>query len=121
MSETGLFSGTYDQIRQYAVMLDDVLIRMKEGTSSPDDPQRQNVGKLLIKLAGPNYDDPSNRLAVLILHETVGLPAAEMLRAGETLLGGVVSDQHIETLERFAQGLEQEQARAMARIEGQPE
>lgn len=121
MSETGVFSGIYDQVREYAVILDDVLIQLKEGTSSPDDPHRQELGRLLIKLAGPKYDDPSNRLAVLMLRGSLKLSPAELMRTGEILLGKAAGDQYIDILERFAQTLEQEQAKAMARIEGQLE
>ena len=86
MSEIGLFSSIYDQIRNYAVILDDVLIHLKEGTSSSEDPRRQELGRLLINLAGPTYDDPSNRLSVLMLNGFVRLSSAELTKTGDMLL-----------------------------------
>ncbi len=118
MSETGLFSNIYDQTREFAVMLDEVLIHLKDGSSSPSDRERQELGRLLINLAGPRYDDPSNRMTVLMLNGIVQISPSDLTRAGEMLLGKEANRESMETLERFAQTLEQEQAKAMARMGG---
>ena len=41
MSHTGLYSGLYARVRQYAELLDEVIIRLKSGESTPTDPGRQ--------------------------------------------------------------------------------
>lgn len=118
MSDTGLFSGIYEQVREYAEMLDKVLIHLKDGSSSQEDPERQELGRLFVKLAEPTYDDPSNRRAVLLLSGVSALSSKDLKRAGEMLLGSEKDGRSLATLERFAHDLEQEGASAMARMRG---
>jgi hypothetical protein len=118
MSDTGLFSSIYEQIREYAALVDDVLVSLKDGTSSPTDPFRQKLGGLLINLANQQYSDASNRLIVLILRDAVKIDDSELAKTGKALLGKEMNKPAVETLELFAQCLEREQRRAMARIHG---
>ncbi len=118
MSETGLFSSIYGQVHEYAVMLDKVITNLKDGSSAPNDPERQELGRLLVNLAGPRYDDPSNRMIILMLSGNVQISPTDLTRAGEMLLGKESNRESLATLERLAQTLEQEQAKAMARMGG---
>ena len=75
MSATGLFSGLYGRVREYAELLDDVILQVKSKEGGPGDPRRKQLAKLLIAIdAGPAPDLATQLLAVL-----VGLAAAVLL------------------------------------------
>jgi len=48
MSDASLFSGLYQQIHEYAELLDDVLVNLKENTSSLEDKSRQELASFLL-------------------------------------------------------------------------
>ena len=116
MSDAGLFSSVYQQIREYADILDRVLIELKDGSSQHTDENRQWLGRLFVDLANENYDDTSTRLVVLMLQGRVGIVESELRKVGEGLLSSTDVASLITPLEQFAQCLEQEQIRALARI-----
>ncbi len=67
MNDTGLLSGMYEQIRTHADLIDQVLIRLKAGTSRPTDPARQQLAALLETLSQPRTPDlVAQMLAVLL-------------------------------------------------------
>lgn len=118
MSDTSLYSGLYQQIREYAEMVDDVIIDLKEGTSSPSDAHRKELGELLVKLAGDRWDDLSTRLVALMLRDKGDIAQAEWARVGNALLSSKTDSSVVEPLEHLARSLEQEQAGVMERIRG---
>jgi hypothetical protein len=118
MSDTSFYSGLYQQIREYAELVDDVLIGLKEGTSSSSDASRQKLGEFLLNLANDCSDDLPTRLLVLVLQDKGGVASAEWSRIGNALLSSEVDNSVVEPLEKLACSLEQEQAGAMARIQG---
>lgn len=118
MSDVGFHSGLYQQIREYAELVDEVLIDIKDGISLASDSSRRKVGALLISLGEGRYNDFSTRLLVFSLRGREGIASGELSRLGKALLGTKVDEQEIGLLERFARTLEQEQAVAMARMRG---
>jgi hypothetical protein len=118
MSEAGLYSGLYGQIREYAELLDNVLIGLKRGTSSPDDESRRRLGNFLISLGSDRWSDLPTRLIATLVRDKAEVEEREWSRAGNALLSPDVDAPLIELLEVLARSLEQEQAMAMARIRG---
>lgn len=119
MSQIARYSGVYDEIREYAEVLDRVLVDLKGGTSSPQDENRQNrqrLAELLISLASPQAGDLSMRLISFLLRDDTGVNPLELAKIGELLRATRVENSVIEPLERLAQSLQREQAVAMARM-----
>jgi hypothetical protein len=118
MSEAGLYSGLYDQIREYAELLDTVLIGLKGGTSYPDDESRRKLSNFLTSLGSRRWTDLSTRLVAILLRDKSDVDEREWVRAGNALLSPEVDGSVIELLENLALSLEQEQVGAMARLRG---
>lgn len=85
MSQIAMYSGIYDEIREYAEVLDRVLVDLKGGTSSPQDENRQRLAELLISLAAPQAGDLSMRLISFLLRDDTGVDPLELSKIGELL------------------------------------
>lgn len=120
MSEIGLESGFYTQVRDYAELLDDALIELKTEPAPiiGSDSTRQ-LGEFLTVLgASSNTQDLPTRLIAVLLHDVVQGPHNNWTDLGQALLNGEINDTMISALEALAWSLEQQQAMAMARIRG---
>jgi len=117
MSETGLYSGLYQNLHEYADLVDRVLVNIKTGRSSENDPSRQELGELLIQLAQDQLDDLPVRLIQLALQNRSDVSRADLDRAGKALVSEEIDEDTIRRLELIAQVLEEEQTRAMSRIQ----
>jgi hypothetical protein len=116
MSHIAMYSGMYEVIREYAELLDRVLIELKGGTSAPQDGNRERLGQFLKSLVAPQKGDLSIRLMKTLLKDNDQIDTQELARIGRQLESRPVDSSVIEPLERLAQSLEQEQAVAMARM-----
>lgn len=116
MSHIAMYSGVYEQIREYAELLDKVLIELKGGTSSPHDESRRKLGQFLKSLVVPQTGDLTMRLINVLLRDNDEVDPPELAEIGEKLETEEVDASMIGPLERLAQSLEQEQAVAMARM-----
>jgi hypothetical protein len=116
MSHIAMYSGVYEEIREYAELLDKVLIDIKGGTSSPRDEDRRKLGQFLRSLVTPRKGDLTMRLINILLRDNDEIDPPELAKIGGRLEGENVDSSVIEPLERLAQSLEQEQAVAMARM-----
>src|SRR6266436_6056614 len=110
MNDTGLFSGIYEGIRDQANLLDRVLVQLKDGTSAPDNDERQHLTAWLMALAEAETPDYSARMIRLLLRgQRPGLQQG-WAEIGESLRADAVSSGVIERLEELARALEREQA-----------
>lgn len=116
MSHIAMYSGVYEEIREYAELLDKVLIDIKGGTSSSQDEDRRKLAQFLISLVTPREGDLTMRLINILLRDNGEIDPPELAKIGEQLEGEDVDGSVIEPLEQLAQSLEQEQAVAMARM-----
>jgi hypothetical protein len=116
MSQIAMYSGVYDEIREYAELLDKVLMDLKGGTSGPQDENRQRLAELLTSLATPGAGDLSIRVISFLLRDDAGVDPAELAKIGKLLKATSADNSMIEPLERLAQSLQQEQAVTMARM-----
>jgi hypothetical protein len=117
MSETGLYSGLYQNLHECAELVDQVLVHLKTGKSLPEDSSRQALGRLLTQLAEEQPDDMPTRLIQLLLRNRRDVSSADLARVGRALNLGDIEVDTINQLEAIAQALEEEQSRAMARIQ----
>lgn len=116
MSNPGFYASIYEQIREYAELVDNVLIGLKSGTSSQNDPQRQKLGNLLIILAGDTWDSLPTRMIALMLRDRHN--TSQWAQLGKTLLTEQSDPSVIKDLETLAVALEQEQAETINRMRG---
>ncbi len=118
MSDTGLYAGLYHRIRECADLVDNVLIRLKEGAGSLDDGSVEELARLFTDLGTGDLDDLSTKLIGLVLKDRNQWAASDFARMGKALSARPVGDSIIGLLEQFARSLEQEQAGAMERLGG---
>jgi hypothetical protein len=117
MSATGLFSGLYTRVREYAELLDDVIIQVKSKEGGPGDPRRQKLAKLLIAIdAEPAADLAAQLLAVLIREQREGVTG--WAEVGRALLSPDVPASVVPRLEELARAVENERARMLAKLRG---
>jgi len=117
MSDMGLYAGLYEQIREYAELVDGVLIALKEGKSSPSDTPRKELGRLLANLAENGGDDLSARRIAMILRSKTDFDP-KWSEVGSALLSDKVDEKTVDLLENLAQSLEEDQAATVARMRG---
>lgn len=118
MSHTGLYSGLYSRIREYAELLDDVIIRLKSGESTPSDPTRQRLAKLLVALGKSPATDLSTQLLAALVKEQDGDRPGRWSDVGEALLAHEVSHRIIDRLESLAIAIEHERAGMLSKMRG---
>lgn len=117
MSATGLFSGLYSRIRQYAELLDDVIIQVKSKECDPGDPRRKKLAKLLIAIDDETAADLATQLlAILVREQREG--RSGWAEVGQALLGPDVPHSVIPRLEELARAIENERAGMLAKLRG---
>lgn len=117
MSATGLFSGLYARVREYAELLDDVIIQVKSKEGGPGDPRRRKLAKLLIALDDePAADLATQLFSVLVREQREG--AAGWADVGRALLGAEVPGAVVPRLEELARAVENERAGMLAKMRG---
>lgn len=118
MSSNGLYSGLYARFRDYAELLDEVLIGLKTQTSSPTDERR---GKLAHLFLGESTSGPTNLPAQffqMFMKSDQDFNTKELSKIGEALLSTEVRPDVIDRLEALALALENERAGMLAKMRG---
>ncbi len=118
MSNPGLYASIYEQIREYAELVDTVLIGLKSGMSKPHDPARQTLGNLLISLAGETWESLPTRMIALMLRDTHKTSQQKWQQLGQALLAEHFDPNFTKDLEDLAVALEQEQAGTITKMRG---
>ncbi|MFN8495655.1 MAG: hypothetical protein U0350_49140 [Caldilineaceae bacterium] len=74
MSDIGLYSGLYETIRQWADLVDDVLVRLKAGSNLLEQPSYNALNKLFSNLASadPEEIDFSDQRVAAIVESKLG-------------------------------------------------
>ena len=118
MNNPGLYASVYQLIREYAELVDTVLISLKSDTSQVNDPARQKLGSLLISLAGDTWDSLPVRMIALILRDQDRTRQQKWATLGKALLSEQFDASAINDLEELAVALEHEQAGAITKMRG---
>jgi len=119
MSYSGLHAGLYARIRDYAQLLDDVLITLKAHTSAPTDDNRQKLAQLFLETEGSAPSNLSAQFFQMFLQSEQGISSSELRDIGNALSSPEVRNQVIDRLEDLALTLENERAGMLARMRGQ--
>jgi len=117
MSDTTLYSSLYQQISEYAELVDEALIAL---ISQKNDTRLfQQLGKMLGQLANPPEGQLGSRMVSELILDSDIVGQSELEMAAEALGTGDIDDVTREIIERLARSLEQERSKAMARIRGE--
>ena len=118
MSDIGVHSNVYERVREFGNLVDDVIIALRSGKSSPQDPKRQQLADILVGLASsPPTELPSAWFAMLIgaLDPKVGSQWAGVGRALRLQTSDV---RIIDRLEELADRLEIRRTEVFAKMSG---
>jgi hypothetical protein len=118
---TAIFPGTYQELRDYAELLDKVLVELKTGAGRSQDEKRRRLGQFLTELDDANIQSLAVRLISQLLRNEGQVTSQELANIGGKLNspGAAEIDQTmISQLEELARSLEREQAVAMAGMRG---
>lgn len=120
MSTIGLYSTLYIRLAEFAKLLDQTLVEIKqqkESTSKGISDQQRNLGKLLIGLTkkSSNLDV---QLLITLLQDGPKKSLIEWERLGQSLLSNQITQSDISRLEKLAKCLEHERANTFARMRG---
>src|SRR5258708_39151520 len=102
MSDTGLYSGIYQLMREHAELIDEVLIGLKDGSGSTEDSSRQKLAKTLTNMANPKSDNLSIRLLAQMLRDKDGGYPTKWTEISAALLSKHPTPSLIEDLEILA-------------------
>src|SRR5215510_5269002 len=118
MSDTGRHSNRYEQIHWFGDLLDDVLLQLNVGDSSPSDLKRRQLAELLIRVATqPAADLQAIQIAALLrAQETDSLD--RWMQIGQALLKHDVPDEVMHELEQLALRLDTLRSEAVAKMRG---
>ncbi len=118
MSNPGIYSGIYTQIREYAELVDLVLIGIKSNISSINDQSRQKLAKLLTNLEPNKWDNISTRIIATMLINEDKINPSKWSKMVLQLHSDKPDPSLVVDLEGFAQTLEQLQADTLTRMKG---
>jgi hypothetical protein len=118
MSDTGLFTILYDEIREHAELIDGVLLGLKTGQSTPSDSERLRLAQTLDDMAREQGGDLSTRMLELSLRESGMASPQQWRRVAEQLRAPQVDSNVLEMLESAANSLEMQRSGTVARMRG---
>jgi hypothetical protein len=119
MSQAVIFPGMYKEVRDYAELLDKVLVELKGGTGQPQDEKRKRLDHFLTELASANTRSLATRMISRLLRNEGRVKPRELAAISSKLNSpeaAAIDQTMISQLEELARLLEYEQAVAMARM-----
>lgn len=116
MSEVGLQAGLYEELHEYAELIDGALVELKCSADAGPMSCAEELGAMLVKLKTDEWQVSPARLIVVILSDFSKLRRLEWAQIGEGLLSGNASLDVITRLENLAAVLELEQVNVMSRL-----
>ena len=115
MSDAGLHSSLYSRIREYAELLDQVLLDFGVGAADASQKTRVKLGTLLASLGNRVNGDLQAELLASLVREA-GQPTPDRLaEIGRDLVAGRSDPSLRKDLEQLARTLEQERSMAFGR------
>lgn len=117
MSTIGLYSTLYSRLSEYAELLDQTLIQLKQNQQVKISEQQEKLGNLLSSLTQSPKGIDAQLLAVL-LQDSPNKSLTEWSQLGYKLLSNQVTPTEITKLESLAKIIEYERADTSARMRG---
>lgn len=119
MSDTTLYSGLYQQLSEYAELVDDVLLTVVGNNREKNVELYKRLGGLLESLVTESEGRLSTKIIAQLLRENDDVVQNELSEITQGLQNGKVDEITRDVLERFARLLEQERTILMSRIRGE--
>jgi hypothetical protein len=117
MTNPGLYADLYQQMRELADLVDNVLIGLKDSPTIGK-AEREKLAQTLSSLSEENPDNLSDRLLGVILTSGQSDNRQKWKNLSSSLAMDSTDKQLLEDLEQFAQLLEQRQSVALAKMRG---
>ncbi len=117
MSDIGFYSGLYEQLRDFAELVDRTLIALKSGTSAPALPDFQRLGQLLVTASQDPPTDLSSQLMSTVLRGS-RLPSRQAWFQLAHDLAAKPDESVVNRLESVALALEERRTGTLARMRG---
>lgn len=118
MSEIGQQLGFYEELYEQAELIDNVLLEIKTNQNWQNIIYSEELGKMLIKLGGDEWQHSPARLFIILLRDFSRSKRKEWATVGENLISRQFNGDTVKKLEKLASVLEQEQTNVMARVKG---
>lgn len=118
MSEIGQQLGFYEELYEQAELIDNVLLEIKINQSSQQTSSYDELGEMLVKLGGDEWQSSPARLFIILLKDFSRSKRREWAAVGDNLIARKFDGATVQKLEKLASVLEQEQTNVMARVKG---
>jgi len=116
LSDLGLYSGWYSQLRDCAELVDSALTELASGASI-NKPHQKKLGEFLLEVAGSDQAKPDLTILQRWFRRHVGSAPEQLRTLGEKLLS--TPDQTVPAeLERIALRLDSQRAEVLANLRG---
>ena len=114
MSVIGMQSGLYRQLHDYAELLDDALLSLKNGTPPSENENCQRLGRLLVAISLGDWEDAPAHTFLFSMSNLDQTERHALGGIGRALLSDSVESSDVKKLERLAELLERKQSSVMA-------
>jgi len=114
MSVIGMQSGLYRQLHDYAELLDEALLSLKNGTPPSEDENCQRLGRLLVAISSGDWEDAPAHTFLFSMSNLDQTERQALGGIGRALLSDSVESRDVKKLERLAELLERKQSSVMA-------
>lgn len=118
MSDTGMYSTRYEQLRDFAELLDEVLIDLNTRTSSPENPQRRKLAEMLLGAADRATLNMDTVHLAALLRANGQKSLEQWAQVGRELLTTEPATGAIKKLEALAFRLDERLTEAAAKMRG---
>jgi hypothetical protein len=117
MNDISLYAGLYEEIRELADLVDEVIIILKEDSSAKSDYTEQ-LGRKLVSLGTNDTEGVTQLFIKQAIQRKSGLTKSKIQQLGSRLIEKKVTSDTITDLEKLAISIEQERVTVMSRMRG---
>jgi len=117
MNDISLYAGLYEEIREFADLVDEVIISLKHDLSKKSS-NTEKLGRQLLSLGSSQSEGVSQLFIDQTLEKKSGLTKSKIKQLGTTLLEKNATPENITELEKLAISVEQERVSVMSRMRG---
>jgi hypothetical protein len=117
MNDVSLYAGLYEEIREFADLVDEVIIALKDDLSKKST-KTEKLGRQLASVDSAQSEGISELFINQTIQKKSGLTKTKIKQLGKTLLEKSATLENIAELEKLAISVEQERVSVMSRMRG---
>jgi len=118
MSDTSLYSGIYQQLREYAELVDEIIFQLRKSSYEQVSTVIQKLGDMLFDVSNQQTSDLSSRIIGMMLENNEVISRDKIFTLAENLVNKREDESLLSDLQLLAQALEKERIEVLARIRG---